>query len=150
MTVDLAFDLGLRSTGVAWHDGSDTLVCPDHITGGERLDWWARTFDVYLVGYGAPRVAVEAPFIHGTNIIGAIPLIELHGVFRLAVYRAAGRLELMPPATLKKKATGRGNADKREMYSTAKRLRPDERIESFDEADAVCLFEVLRDREVAA
>jgi Holliday junction resolvasome RuvABC endonuclease subunit len=144
----IAFDLGTRSTGVAWADDSDTFECPPDINGGPRLDWWHRTFRMALLPFVGGHAAVESPFFHPKHPSGAVPLIELHGVFRLAAHDAEMAVHTVAPTELKKHATGRGNATKDDMLAHARWLRPTTDFASHDEADAVCLWHLMTDRGV--
>lgn len=49
--------------------------------------------------------------------------------------------EGIPVATIKKCATGKGNADKEAMLAAARRRWPDQQIDSYDQADALWIAE---------
>ena len=46
----------------------------------------------------------------------------------------------VPVGTIKRHATGKGNASKSDMIEAAKRLYPDQMIEDDNQADALCLL----------
>lgn len=69
---------------------------------------------------------------------------ELGGVFRLALFRAGVPYVVIPPATLKRYATGRGDADKAAMLEYARRTFQ-MAIRTADEADGLWLASVGRD-----
>jgi Holliday junction resolvasome RuvABC endonuclease subunit len=143
----LAFDLGLHTTGIAWDGGTDHHTCPHRhrrspITPErehERFGWWRDTFRALLLPH--PRVndvVVEAPFIHRSHPSGAINLIVLHGILRAVALDGGHRCHTVDPATLKRWATGRGNADKTAMMQHARALGWDG--EDHNEADAFLLW----------
>lgn len=107
----LALDLSLSATGFALPNGTLGTIAPRHLTGVERLDWIddqviRLVVDVDLVviegyAYGRPNQAVH---------IG-----ELGGVIRLSLYQRGFPVAEVPPASVKKYATGKGNATKPDM-----------------------------------
>lgn len=132
----LALDCSLRSTGVCYPDGTlDTLCPPKGVTGAERLEWFNQTFAVIFADHRPTRVVYEAPISGGRT--GSIELHQLYGVLRPHIYQAGAVETPVWPSTLKKKATGKGNASKDDMLLVAVTLgyRP----ANHDEADAVLL-----------
>lgn len=78
---------------------------------------------------------------HGARNNAAGPLGELHGVIKVALYEEGISYVLVPPATLKKYATGRGNADKIAVVTAAVR-RASYGGEDSNEADALWLAHI--------
>ncbi len=69
-----------------------------------------------LVEELAPSVlAVESVFSHQQNLRTAILMAHARGVVLVAGQRAGLSLVELPPATVKKATTGKGNATKRQM-----------------------------------
>lgn len=102
-------DLSLAATGVA--DGSGTLTLRPKVTGPARL---AKLRDeVLYLCQAAQVVAIEGYAFGRPNQATAIG--ELGGVVKTALYEAGIPYVLIPPGTLKKFATGRGNATKPDM-----------------------------------
>lgn len=139
----VGLDLSLTATGVAWLDGSTEVIgskkkgmarlqeLRDRIVDGYLLDGPDSDPDGTLVvveGYamGMGRNAQN----HAAG--------ELGGVIRLALYEAGYLVVDVPPATLKKFATGKGNANKSEMLAAAIRRLGYEGAND-NEADALWL-----------
>lgn len=107
----LGVDLALRATGIAFPDGTSTsYVPPSSATDTVRLN---------LI-LGAVTDALEEPvdlvaiegYSYGSSGRSLVGLAEVGGLVRWAIWRAGiDRLEV-PPAVLKRAATGKGNADK--------------------------------------
>lgn len=118
----VAFDLSLTATGVAWDDdeggAGGTAVISTKFGGLNRL---AVIRDrVLATAIGADLVLLEGYSFgqaRGTSHMHAQG--ELGGVVRLALFEAGYRLVDVPPATLKKFATGKGNAKKEEVLAAA-------------------------------
>src|SRR3954451_4162093 len=94
----VGLDLSLVATGVAAADGS-TSTLRTRLVGMERLAWLAdhiafETCDADLV------VIEDVP--HGARNNAAGPLSMLHGIVRLAWFRAGRSFVTVTPATLKK------------------------------------------------
>ena len=138
MTRVLAFDLSLTKSGVCYPPGScDTLKPPPKVTGGERLLWWATTFDILLDDHRPDRVVAEAPFTHGAHGKGSIELHKVYGCFEAACAKRGVVVTWVWPSTLKKKATLYGGATKAEMVARAQSFGYD--VANDDEADAALL-----------
>lgn len=124
----LAFDLGLGTTGLAWNGGSDHFICPSKHRSSPltdtkrrgRYEWWHDTFRAILVAQEPGPVIVEAPFIHNSHPTGAIPLIQLHGLLLSAAIDDWREVHVVENRTLKKWATGNGNASKDDMIHWAR------------------------------
>jgi len=141
----LALDLSLNSTGYAyWNpDGSWNLgtIDPKGRTGERRLSFirdrvlgWAEVTGglVAIEGYAYARA-------NQAHQIG-----ELGGVVRLALHDAGVEFIEVAPSSVKKYATGKGNANKNAMLVAAgKRLGYGG--DSNDEADAAWLCALVLD-----
>jgi len=145
-----AFDLSLTSPAVASIDAAGTLRAQCGSTknrrGPERLvtirDW------VMFNTAGADAVTIE-DLPHGLRNAAAGALGEMHGVVKVALWEAGIPFTLIPPANLKKYATGKGNADKLAMMSAAcHRLGYDG--SSSDEVDALWMVHMTLDHHGAA
>ncbi len=137
----LGLDLSLTSTGVAHCDGSSS-TWNVKLLGVNRLislrDRLVGLLDdpvdlVVLEGYafGRPHHACH--------------LGELGGVIRVTLHEAGVPWAVIPPASLKLYATGRGNASKEEMLVAAVR-RLGYQGSSNDEADALWLRAMALDQ----
>jgi Holliday junction resolvasome RuvABC endonuclease subunit len=143
----VAFDLGLTTTGVCWgHHDHDHFTLPakhrrspmtDEIRQA-RLGWWRDTFAMILLPHPHPQVWVEAPFISHAHPSGSLEVAKLHGI--LAGVCAENALSLTPVEnrTLKKWATGNGNATKTDMVERARGYGYD--VDDHNEADAIHLW----------
>lgn len=113
----VALDLSLTATGCAGIPSVDEHVSLRNITspfkGVERL---CDLLDLVLafVEFHDPVLAAieDLPPIRA-NAIGALGM--LHGAVRVALHRSGIGMAFVPPASLKKYATGRGNATKPDM-----------------------------------
>lgn len=115
----LAFDLSLTATGVAHTDGRpDTLKCRH--TGMERLAWF-REQVTGLVLAERPEVVVVEGYSFGSHDAGSRAIGELGGVVRLALWDLVACHVDVAPKSLKKFATGKGNAPKDSVMLAAAR-----------------------------
>ncbi len=103
------FDLSITASGVAAADGTTSTI-RTRAHGDARLPEIRNTLVAHVVA--ADLVVIEdlPTHAHGAGITGMV-----HGVARLACYDHATTFITLPPATLKKYATGRGNATKSDM-----------------------------------
>lgn len=134
-------DLSLTSTGVALPDGPRTIST--RVRGCARLAY-LRDVILELVAR-ADLVAVEG-YSFGSARFGsqAHALGELGGVVRVALWEARIPYADVPPAVLKRYASGQGNATKGAMLAAAiRRLGYDG--SSHDEADALWLRALAHD-----
>jgi len=145
VTTILGLDPSLSSTGYATVvDGYRTVgrLVPRQQTGVARLSWLRRQVIDLVDGDGIDLVAIEG-YSMGSGRAGgtthAHGLGELGGVIRLALYDRSLPFADVPPASLKKFSTGKGNASKEQVLVEAvKRLGyPGS---SNDEADALWLL----------
>lgn len=129
----VAFDLSLRATGVARHDGGTHRISTKH-TGTARL---ADLRDAILGCATIPwadLVVLEGLALRANGQYHA-EVVGLHAVIRLALWEREQPFVEIPPATLKKAATGRGNAPKPDLRAELiKRAQLDIRDEN--EVDA--------------
>lgn len=109
----LGLDLSLTATGVALPDGSTRLIklgsCCNR--GMKRLASIRRQVLGMVQESGAELVSVEG-YSFGSRDSHAHALGELGGVIRLALSEAGVPYIDVPPSSLKKYATGKGNATK--------------------------------------
>lgn len=111
----VGLDLSLTATGIASPDGTTTVLATK-LRGCERLiDLRDRTRKACEL---ADLVALEG-YSFGSRNSHAHALGELGGVVRVALHVASVRFVEVPPSSLKKYATGKGNAGKEEMLAAA-------------------------------
>jgi Holliday junction resolvasome RuvABC endonuclease subunit len=116
----IGIDPSLTATGIAWADGHTSVIKYHRDTTGDR-----RLMDIhvyvaeacYSVTHGLADLAVVEDL--PTNAQGAGKTGMAQGVVRLAVLTQDVPYVTVPPATLKKFATGNGNADKHLMRMEA-------------------------------
>jgi hypothetical protein len=144
----VGLDLSLSSTGVAVAR-SDLSVSADRIRphpklrGHERLGWLsARVGD--FTG-GACLVVVEGPS-YGSKGGCAHERAGLWWLVTHRLWRAGVPTAVVAPASLKKYATGRGNAGKDEVLAGVVRRFPGVAVDGNDEADAVVLAAMGADK----
>lgn len=88
-----------------------------------------------------PRIVVIEGYSHGSQGRATLDLAELGGILRMSLLEAVPsgcQIVECAPATLKKFAAGKGNADKSEVVSALSR-RYDRTFKSNDQADAFAL-----------
>ena len=135
----VGLDLSLTATGIAVEDGTCTVKV--RTTGMQRL---ADVRDIVLDAY-QPRFERPPDFGHLFVIEGysmgtarqsshAHGLGELGGVIRLALWEAGVPYVDVPPACLKKYATGKGNANKEAVLIAA--VKRGAEVKDNNEADA--------------
>jgi len=112
----VALDLSLAATGVAFVEVDDQVVLStlrSDCIGVDRL--CALVDGVLDLVDGDVGLAVIEDLPIGARNNAAGPLGMLHGAVRVALHRSGIDLAFVPPASLKKYATGRGNATKPDM-----------------------------------
>lgn len=112
-------DLSLTATGISCADHTDTLKPPSGMLGVRRLDWYRREI-VEHIAFPVPMLVVIEGYSYNSRV-GGERLGELGGVIRLLLYTYDCGFVEIPPATLKKFATGKGNCGKDEMVAAAVR-----------------------------
>ena len=109
----VGLDLSITATGVAYaHGGTDVWKLPAKLR-DERLSTIAGCVKIAVQDFGPVDLVVieDLPtHAHGAGITGMV-----HGAVRCELLRAGVPYVLVTPATLKKYATGKGNADKTAM-----------------------------------
>lgn len=138
--VVFGIDLSLRCTGIAYPDGTCDTFEPT--CDGEEMHGVARMDEIaHFVTDQTQRSDTELVVLEGLAFDAhdnKRMQAQLAGIVRHALFRHYKPFIVVPPATLKKYATGTGNAKKMTMFTAAtKRLGYEG--ESFDEADALWL-----------
>lgn len=107
----VGLDLSLTATGIAWCDGSTYTVKPKQ-SGDRRLLEIGQEIAIAIDGRSIDLVVIEDLPTHAKSagITGMV-----HGAARVLLFRLRVPYVTVPPASLKKFATGRGNAGKPEM-----------------------------------
>lgn len=141
MSKVVGLDPSLTATGVASTSGQTRLLRPGKRRGPERLVW-IRENILSLVS-GAELVVVEG-YSYGSQHSHAHALGELGGVVRVALFEAGIPYLDIPPSTLKKYATGKGNA-KKELVLVEAVKRLDYPGANDNEADALWLRAIGRE-----
>jgi Holliday junction resolvasome RuvABC endonuclease subunit len=148
--LDVATHLGVAiwSEGVIVH--RETLYFPgdkalkaNHPARYARYEKYSAAIEDILTQWAVSHVAVEGYGYANASTLAT--LVELGAMVRQVLHESEARWEEVPPATLKKFLTGRGNAKKDEiLLAVYKRFGIE--CASHDEADAVALafFEAAR------
>jgi crossover junction endodeoxyribonuclease RuvC len=139
----VGLDLSLTSTGLA--------TLPDHAIRIQTTakDWpdevrrighiWDEVW-LQMFGHATPRPLVVIEGLSYGKVLGsAFTRAGLHYVVRLELDRLGCPVVVVPPTTLKKFVTGKGNASKELMVSTVAK-RTGRLISSDDVADALGLL----------
>lgn len=136
----LGLDLSLTSTGYAIDRPTQLHVgrLTNNLTGPERLNWIAH--EVVALAEQADLTAIEGYAFARPN--QAHQVGELGGTVRLELWRRNLPYVEVPPSTVKKYATGRGNADKETVLAECIR-RLGYMGSSTDEADALWVRAVV-------
>lgn len=133
----LAVDWSLSNTGMCFPDGThDSLRPPGNLEGPARLEWWRSAWMDILRWHKPDHCVFELPFtgMQRTRKDGkqvgdgdtTLRLGKLYGVIELQTWKWGQTLAQMTPtwihnSTIKKHATGRGNAKKEEVLSAVQR-----------------------------
>lgn len=140
MTAVVGLDLSLRMSGIAEADGTLHVVRTGPTKGVERLIMIEKR--VLLAAHRAEQIdpavlaVIEGYGYEATN--RAHEIGELGGIIRLALFRIGVRVLVIGPGTLKKYATGVGNAGKYEVLLSAHKRLGYEGADD-NEADALWL-----------
>ena len=111
--VVVGLDLSITATGAVFYGDPPCTIAPAKgLLGDDRLVSVRDQVMRCVAPSMAPLVVIEGPVLRSQ---AALALGLLHGVIRAALMDAGVRYVLVPPATLKKYATGKGNAGKPEM-----------------------------------
>lgn len=110
----LALDLSITATGAARPDGALEVLDPGNAKGDRRLAVITRAVGA-IACMDLPHLAVIEDLPYGVRNAAAGPLGMVHGCVRLELMREHVPYVLVPPASLKTFATGRGNATKADM-----------------------------------
>lgn len=139
----VGLDLSLTSTGVCTKFGPTTI--PGGTLRDERRLVWIR--DAILGHTDLANLVVIEGYAFGAGghgQAGVRGIAELGGVVRVALYEAGLPFVVVAPATLKKYATGKGNAPKDQVLVQAVK-RSGMEFRSSDEADAWWLWAMAKD-----
>jgi Holliday junction resolvasome RuvABC endonuclease subunit len=111
----VGLDLSMTATGIAWCDGS-TYTVAGRETGDRRLLTICQEVGIAVDGRDIDLVVIEDLPTHAKSagITGMV-----HGAVRAYLLRLKVPYVLITPASLKKYATGKGNAGKPEMAVAA-------------------------------
>jgi len=110
----LALDLSLTHTG--WCRSGETGCIRSKTRGWERVSKIVNTLD--SLWFGAGLVVIEG-YAFGARGGSVFDIAELGGIVRWELLLADIPFVDVPPSTLKKYATGKGNAGKDEMIAAA-------------------------------
>jgi Holliday junction resolvasome RuvABC endonuclease subunit len=109
----IGLDLSITATGVAEVDGTLSTIRPK-TAGDERLVTIRDRVRSLVAGPSAEAtiVAMEG-LLYSTKMGGALGMV--HGAVRVELWDRGIPYVVLPPSTLKKYATGKGNATKADM-----------------------------------
>ena len=131
-------DLSLQQTGYATPDGDHGLIRPSSRSGIERLAWIRNQVMKIEHDHRVELFAIEG-YSYGSKGRAVFNIGELGGVIRTALWDAGVPYVDVPPATLKKYACGKGNANKDLVRDAARDRMGLTAGVSNDECDAVWL-----------
>ena len=124
-------DPSLVQTGVAGVDGRLHTIKTGKLRGVERLAFLEAQLLPHILA--ADLVVIEGQSFNARGR-SHFSLAELHGVLHLACFKSHVETVVVPPATLKKWATGDGRATKDQMLEAARQKGADPA--NYDEADS--------------
>ena len=141
----IGLDLSLTSSGVASSLGWTDTIRPKKILGLDRLRMIVDAVRTYTSGYDL--VVIEGPSFGHSGFRQHEELVALRWMVRDVVDRQQVPFAIVPPATLKLYATGRGNATKNDMAQAMDQAYPGRTPgflagRRFDEADALALADM--------
>lgn len=119
-------------------DGSDATETPRSNTKTiDRVIWCYNQIQALITSHQPHLVVIEG---YSFNNRVHLPTVELAGLIKSALRRNATPFIVVPPATLKKAATGKGNAKKPDMIAASANFTDDGKpILNDDMADATHL-----------
>ncbi|HEX5771368.1 MAG TPA: hypothetical protein VFY11_10400 [Nocardioidaceae bacterium] len=106
----IGLDLSMTATGIAEANGTTYTYAPG-VKADNRLASIRKAVGL-AVGQGVDLVVIEDG-VHRS--LAAFDLGMVHGTIRMSLLSVGVRYVLVPPAALKKYATGKGNATKPDM-----------------------------------
>ena len=112
----LALDLSLTHTGVCGKDGVASCLITGKLRGMQRIDHIVR--QVQRLAHNVDLVVIEG-YSFGSQGRSVFDIAELGGCMRFLLYRLGIPFVDVPPSTLKKYATGKGNSNKDAMIAAA-------------------------------
>ncbi|MGH3998062.1 MAG: hypothetical protein ACRDTJ_11435 [Pseudonocardiaceae bacterium] len=116
----LGLDLSLTGTGVADGGAATRTVFAGDRRDEARLDWIVtEVFDRYLDRLWLPDLVVMEGLSYGSTGGKAAERAGLHWLIRVGLHTLGVPCAVVPPATLKVFATGKGSADKTAMAISA-------------------------------
>lgn len=147
-TYTLGLDLSLTHTGwcLLGSDGTCHVgsIIPKGLTGMERIEYIVVVLDAILADtWNITRVNIEG-YSFGSKGSAVFDVAELGGIVRWHLRKCGYTYHVVSPSTLKKAATGKGNADKGAMLAAAIRKRAYEGSDH-NEADAIHLAHFRED-----
>lgn len=110
----VGLDLSLTGTGIAYVDGTIATL-KTALRGLERLAWIVATVTDTVEPGAADVDLVVIEDVAPVRANAIAQLAMLHGAVRLTLHKRGVPMAFVPPATLKKYATGRGVATKPDM-----------------------------------
>jgi Holliday junction resolvasome RuvABC endonuclease subunit len=118
----VGLDLSLTATGIAYRDGATATIRTRPVDGDRRLLHITAAVLIAIggetTGLGpAPDLVVIEDLPTHARAAGIVGMV--HGAVRAALLDAGVPYAVVPPATLKAYATGRGNGDKTSMAIAA-------------------------------
>lgn len=148
----IGFDPSLTSSGFSYIDNSGQVhtgrIRPK-TRGVERLDFVSECFNDLFSSmvrqYRSCPLLVYEGYSMGSPKMGNIgrffDIGEQGGILKLLAYRRGANILLVPPTSLKKFATGKGNADKESVIASVASVW-NYHIPHNDEADAFVLMQM--------
>ena len=132
----VGLDPGTKATGFAGADGTLFTIATGDELRGRRLEELDRKL-VRALALHHPRpalVVLEGPALHAPGALSLVRQAEARGIILRRLYLEAIDVVEIPPSSLKRFATGKGNADKAAMVASAAAHGP--QVLTSDEADA--------------
>lgn len=133
----LALDLSLASTGVAYEGGVSTIKTK--LKDEARLVFITETIKTLDRDHSPYLVVIEG-LAFASQTGKAAERGGLHYMVRTEFWVTGTPFAIVPPTSLKKYVTGKGNSAKDEVLIAAVQLFPDAGISNNNEADAMGLY----------